>query len=214
MRGPYNDSAGPRYDGRMVELEHAGRVMRCVIAALVLPMLACERPAAEVTAPGIDPRAVPPPAPVFPSVLHVITADTDPEHLMKGTTPLTAIDPSAAPQPTTTGPVASAVPYYYGNRTMYGAKVIEGPFILTDATTDQNQQVFLYIVSGSGTCAPIGEWQHHPEGAELVGYVNQSPGLHGSRTFVRGGATLCAGGFSYNRANVQLSWSGFTPYGG
>jgi hypothetical protein len=147
----------------------------------------------------------------------VVTADTDPARLERGTFHVATDEPQAT------------------------AKIVEGPFVLTDFESRAlSPQYVLYVAptnegcgamkvmpkpspgpNGQTTMPPVPSGAElMPPGGELV--RENTADLHGSRYLVPVGHSLCVGapggfvtkstGFEWFHAELRGSWAGFRPY--
>ena len=81
------------------------------------------------------------------------------------------------------------------------AKVVDGPFVLTDTTAYLNA-LGLYL--GTASCPDPGTTS--TSFPNLVALVHSNDGIYGARIFIPAGRTLGVSGAG------TLAWSGFHPY--
>lgn len=127
----------------------------------------------------------------------VTTADTDSLRLRRGATACTESD----------------------------CKVVEGPFVLTDAVALQpwSQFIMLYTRPAGGVCGSciVASAGIVPEGSSPLSFIlvgggaNNPLAIHGGRFLIARGEQLCAAVHSTSCPSETVplvSWAGFVPY--
>jgi hypothetical protein len=146
--------------------------------------------------------------------------------LMDGTTKDAKADDSGACGCAVAGPIQSVpasenpAQLKFGNlgglSGSTGSIVVNGPFVLTDATTGQvggGQSCALVVEPSAGACAAFSSG----DPGTLPGYVmttsTSPPGVHGGRYVVPAGQMLCAYPGDPALGNIgNVQWAGFVPY--
>jgi hypothetical protein len=124
-----------------------------------------------------------------PPPMRVVTADTDPNQLVRG---------------------------FEWVRTAAPTRLTDGPLILTTATGGVAVGL-LYVMDKDeecGTSAPLAPFPSLPDGSEVVGIASSdSETLSGARIFVSSTQSLCTRLLCVSpAATCALAWAGFRPY--
>jgi hypothetical protein len=121
--------------------------------------------------------------------MRVVTADTDPNQLVRG---------------------------FEWVHTAAPTRLTDGPLILTTATGGVSVGL-LYVMDKDAECgisSPLGTFPSLPEDSEVVGIASSdSETLSGARIFVSSTQSLCTRLLCFSPASTcALAWAGFRPY--